>query len=476
MARCDKTAVRLQLGLPLCAFVAWTLIESSTSTPLRHYRMRFTEEWERIGNLRENQFRVMSSQQKMRDGRTSNLANTGGDSAASVSSVPLRLPSSSTPWMPTDQSNPLPIHHIIDHPFPGKGGLNNILWSHAYALNNSCRVAKDYAITGGPAGDTFAAVILPNLLPDISMHRPIRSMKRQHRYSDIFDIDTMTRMAIEELQCFVTDLSTLESLSARGLVVLAPPDQLTISQHDGHVAEGRGLQLLYSGLAPSERLQAWIAPCIENMSAKFGGSKSRFLAVHVRVEDDYLASGYCAKRERRESKQNTGLAHPIRYCFNASEIADIMLRTVDVAKTGQNLVVHYADRMFRSNARHLRTEHPLAVWPPHWTVTSPSVLQCLGHHVAGDRLTYTEEAAVSFFLAVNATFFMGARGSTMSRGIARYRIGQHQRCKSNCEDLEDRLNNYAYDCGAYTGLGYARASKMFFGPKNECPMGSCCLF
>eukprot|EP00951_Prasinocladus_malaysianus_P048718 scaffold661571_cov46-Prasinocladus_malaysianus.AAC.1 len=72
----------------------------------------------------------------------------------------------------------------------------------------------------------------------------------------------------------------------------------------------------------------------------------------MRVEDDWLASGNCAKEESRDNADIYVVPKLKRYCIPVKEIADIVLGAVDGAEVDFNvLMLCAADRLSLTTQR-----------------------------------------------------------------------------------------------------------------------------
>eukprot|EP00951_Prasinocladus_malaysianus_P000753 scaffold5320_cov50-Prasinocladus_malaysianus.AAC.1 len=85
---------------------------------------------------------------------------------------------------------------------------------------------------------------------------------------------------------------------------------------------GPDLTRLYAHLTPSDRMQKmYIAPCMEKIRQKFVGEGEPYLAVHARVEDDWVKT-FCSdyNTTKLDVMHSQG-------CFGADEIADVVSKT-----------------------------------------------------------------------------------------------------------------------------------------------------
>uniref|UniRef100_A0A061R3R6 O-fucosyltransferase family protein n=1 Tax=Tetraselmis sp. GSL018 TaxID=582737 RepID=A0A061R3R6_9CHLO len=299
---------------------------------------------------------------------------------------------------------------VINFTRSGLGGLNNLLWSVTHAIKSGCKNAQHMYHTA--SDECFPVVLLPRLPVDLlhtAMELPNASFVH---FSEIFDVDRLTSVVLQRLRCLVTDDRTFNRFLTSGSIV---KDITFVNKEDASIfsqSEVRGStnDLVYRGLSPSTRINRILERCTSQMRLKFG--YSGYVAVHLRLEEDWWQY-HC---------RNNQIEVTNRLCFESEEIVSIVLSTNRLNRFRNFLLVHSA-LLTRPGDTKQKID-PLPHWPPNKTVISVQNLQCLN-----DKLKYTEQASLSFFLAGASTEFVGLKGSSFTDGVKRYRTG---RCL-NCE-------------------------------------------
>lgn len=327
------------------------------------------------------------------------------------------------PWAPS-KTHPLRVHHILNFTTSGAGGLNNVLWAVSHALRNGCHEAlRNTRASGAGGAPSFAAVILPPIRATLD-YGPA---KDAHSYSDLFDLERQALLQRQSLGCFVTDQTTFDRQVQVGAVILSA--DVRVSAKQGIDTKRSGMDRLYAGLEMSASLRKRLyEPCMAKMWTRFGsGGPSPYLAVHMRVEDDWI--DYCSRREKsrgagsKGGREAQGSKVPLgRACFGADEVANITLGTPELRGYSNILVLYAADNFNQPGNRrpgNLNAD-PLKVWPDGVKATSPFDLGCFSEGGSAAS-TYTERSVVSFFMASDADVFVGTHWSTFTRGVRSHR-------------------------------------------------------
>jgi hypothetical protein len=251
-----------------------------------------------------------------------------------------------------------------------------------------------------------------------------RDTTKTHELGEIFDMDFLAQKYLQQRNCVVTDNDIFKEMVSSGKIVLA---QNVTVHTQGKMSMTPKHHLLYSSLRIAEPLRKDLfEPCLENLhdffkiSGPIDGSQkcqSPFMAVHMRVENDWIPS-YCARLEHSMNHKTKAFrASAYRACFGADEIAKIILDT-PAFRNRKNILVIYANDLF-NQATVLRpnelAHHPLHVWPPHLRVTSLTNLRCF------QNVSYTMMSALAFLIAAEASTFVGTAHSTLVVGMDSYR-------------------------------------------------------
>ena len=289
------------------------------------------------------------------------------------------------------------------------------------------------------------------------------AFKAQHEMGELFDMDELMAVFLIDHGCLVTDHKGFAQMVEKGEVVLDPKYQKVRGPPAGRQQEGHELDLMYKGLQLSNRLtEAYLQPCMERLASEFGGSRD-YLTIHMRVEDDWVASCYPPDKRPAGKKKHKGKRrqlkgwNPFPCVHNANHISKTVLATPELAGHKDIFMIYAADRMnSKQNIKAYGLQpDPMKVWPPGVALTNPHRLQCFN----STQSTYTERSVVNLMLAAGSPGpFVGTPSSSFSIGAVLIR--QHRTA----------VPSYMYRCSS---VQYQRAVRVVNHPPSTLTTNNC---
>jgi len=260
---------------------------------------------------------------------------------------------------------------------------------------------------------------------------------RVYHVGSLFNIGALSSALWADLRIRVVDSRLRRKVDRDGsLAVVRLHYNRTLLQR------GPVTQALLKGLAPSIPLAEARAQCAARVREQLGVGD--YVAVHLRVERDFLA--YCLKRERLTGQ---------RHCFHASDVLPQVTRSLP--DTRRILVIGDIASM----AEEERVT-ALEGWPSGYRVVSTETLGCLS-----SRFRYIHRAAMDFFLALDASAFVGLTSSTFSNAVMSTRQLHRSRLRPSTPP-----HNYVYNCAKYHHerlVPVPDARRRFYGPPCDGP-------
>ncbi|GKY92025.1 hypothetical protein MPSEU_000174100 [Mayamaea pseudoterrestris] len=297
--------------------------------------------------------------------------------------------------------------------FHSKCCLNNLLMSViAGQIQQGCQLARQQANESNAA----AAVLLPKDL-DVGGALRLSSDTPFSMYSDE-DIAALQRIAREQFHC---RLFSEDEIAGSGIPKIHYDRPLDIAK--SMQSRGPLHEWTYRHMVLPKSLALAYDTCYGNQTRH-----KNYLAVHLRIESDWYP--YCEKRSLREDGVNA--------CYTPTQIA------ASVSNLNyQTVVLLYGKVAWRH-----RNEMPQEIWPsmnPHQHAFHKS---WSNHCTAALRnLSYNEVALLDFWVAIEATVFVGTHLSTFSNSVTYVREIRNKpnssyvySCPSNNDNDSD--NNY----------------------------------
>jgi hypothetical protein len=306
------------------------------------------------------------------------------------------------------------------------GGLHNQLQDLAAYAAVACPAAAgvEAGAAAAPGPSTRGAVRLPPLKDDAGRHHA----KQTIPFWSVFDEEAFARAAV------VTNGTTASCAVLPSHVMSHTP--CTPIRHKGSAVKGAKdrldyppayRSLVYRSIELTAPLRAVLDGCIAERDAAFGCRGAPFIAVHMRVENDWRK--YCVTRERYEGQRE-------KVCFTPRDIAGLVQRRFGGYAASRRIVVIGA--LDRTAPEFVEgPESVFDVWGPNTTVFSASRAACLkrlqleqpgngGAESMPLNLTYTQRAAIETFFAADADVFVGTTPSSFSVGVATMRAHRPQ--------------------------------------------------